>query len=571
MMRAIAGISFVTLLSGPASGQTPGQASDTPPAFEIADVHMSPRTLRPNMTGGVLRAGRYQLLNATMVDLIRTAYSADADKVLGGPSWLESDRFDVIAKAPPSTSPEKLKSMLQSLLADRFKLVVRKDTHPLPAFSLTVGKGGSKLKEADGSVEPGCRFTTATQNAQAAQARLAAEREAAAGPVAIMISPTYTYTCGSVTMAEFAEAMHTMPVAASYFGTSIIVDQTGLKGAWDISLKYTPKPPASTLAAGRTLISLGETILLTEAVDKQLGLKLDPITFPTPVVIVERVNRKPTDNPPGVTTTLPPPPAAEFEVADLRLSEPGATTIQNQFQPTGRVNLRNFPLVTLINQTLNPATPDTLVGMPKFATSVRVDLIAKMPLTGGLIQPPVIEEYRPGLLALLKDRFKFAYHTEERPMDAYTLVAAKPRLKKTADPLIRTNCKPGPGPDGKDPRAANPVNGALFTCQNMTMAQFVEQLPRLAATYIRSDVLDATGLDEAYDFTLNFSQINPALNAGGRGGEAGPGGAPAASEPNGAISLFDAVEKQLGLKLELHKRPMSVIVIDRLEQKPTEN
>src|ERR1700733_11800186 len=108
VMQSIAGISFVTLLSGTAHGQAP----DTPPTFDIADVHVSPHTLRPNMTGGVLLGGRYQLLNATTVDLIRTAYSVDADKVLGGPSWLESDRFDVIAKAPPSTSPEKLKLML---------------------------------------------------------------------------------------------------------------------------------------------------------------------------------------------------------------------------------------------------------------------------------------------------------------------------------------------------------------------------------------------------------------------------------------------------------------------------
>jgi uncharacterized protein (TIGR03435 family) len=203
-----------------------------------------------------------------------------------------------------------------------------------------------------------------------------------------------------------------------------------------------------------------------------------------------------------------------------------------------------------------------------------VDLIAKLPLTGGLIQAPVIEEYRPALLALLKERLKFAFHTEERPADAYTLVAAKPKLKTTADPLIRTNCKDGPGADGKDPRTANPVNGRLLTCVNITMAQFAEQLPLRANGYIRSEVLDATGLDGAYDFTLNFAANGAAVlnGAGGRGGDAGPiAGAPAATEPNGAISLFDAVEKQLGLKLELHKRPMPVIVIDHLEQKPSDN
>ena len=60
------------------------------------------------MRGGVIRGGRYELRNATMVDLISTAYGIDAEKVLGGPNWLESDRFDVIAKTPPKTSPETI-------------------------------------------------------------------------------------------------------------------------------------------------------------------------------------------------------------------------------------------------------------------------------------------------------------------------------------------------------------------------------------------------------------------------------------------------------------------------------
>jgi uncharacterized protein (TIGR03435 family) len=507
-----------------------------------------------------------------MVDLIRTAYAVDGDKVLGGPSWLESDRFDVIAKAPPATPPETLKLMLRAALADRFKLVIRRDIHALPAFSLTVGKGGSKLKEADGSLEEGCSSTStpATQNLQTALARATADRDAAAGPVAFTRSPTYTFTCGNVTMAEFAEAMRTMPAAATYFGTSIVVDRTGLKGAWDITFKYTPKPQAAA-PGGQTVIALGDTILLTEAVEKQLGLKLDPVALPTPVIIVESVNRKPADNPPGVTTSLPPPPVPEFEVADLRLSDPNAPpSSRAQFQPNGRADVQNFPLASLLNMAFNPATAASLVGIPKWVAGVRVDIIAKLPSTAVPVPPPLIEEFRPALRALLAERFKLATHTEDRPMDAYTLTAPKPRLKKTADPLIRTNCKDGPGPDGKDPRVANPVNGKLITCQNITMAQFAEQLPLLAVTYIRTDVADATGLGDAYDFTLNFSSSNLA-NAGGRGGDAGPAGAAAASEPNGAISLFDAVEKQLGLKLELQKRPMPVIVIDHLEQKPMDN
>ncbi len=202
----------------------------------------------------------------------------------------------------------------------------------------------------------------------------------------------------------------------------------------------------------------------------------------------------------------------------------------------------------------------------------------KMPLTSGPLQQPYVDEYRPALLALLKDRFKFTYHTEQQPADAYTLTAAKPKLKKTADPLIRTNCKDVPlGTDGKDPRTANPVNGRLVTCVNITMAQLAEQLPQFAPGYFRTgDVLDSTGIDGAYDFTLNFAANGPAVNGGAvalrGGGDANPtAGAPGASDPSGATSLFDALTKQLGLKLELTKRPTPVVVIDHLEQKPTDN
>jgi len=65
------------------------------------------------MSGGVLRNGRYDLRNATMVDLITTAYNVQPDVVLGGPTWLETRRFDIVAKAPDGTRQDALRTMLQ--------------------------------------------------------------------------------------------------------------------------------------------------------------------------------------------------------------------------------------------------------------------------------------------------------------------------------------------------------------------------------------------------------------------------------------------------------------------------
>jgi uncharacterized protein (TIGR03435 family) len=107
----------------------------------------------------------------------------------------------------------------------------------------------------------------------------------------------------------------------------------------------------------------------------------------------------------------------------------------------------------------------------------------------------------------------------------------------------------------------------------MTMAQLAEDLQRMAPGYIHNPVVDATGLEGAYDFTLSFTPIGLLMGGRGRGGDAGPpaGGAPAASDPTGGLSLFDAVNKQVGLKLEMHKRTMPVLVIDHVEEKPTDN
>src|ERR1700733_3660603 len=119
MVRAFAGICFIALLSQ-FPGAAFGQAAETTPKFDLADVHASPHTTNQNpfMSGGVLRNGRYDLRRASMVELISTAYGVDTDKVLGGPNWLELDRFDIIARAPNSTPPETVKLMLQALLAD---------------------------------------------------------------------------------------------------------------------------------------------------------------------------------------------------------------------------------------------------------------------------------------------------------------------------------------------------------------------------------------------------------------------------------------------------------------------
>src|ERR1700722_10522877 len=179
------------------------QASEKPPAFEIADIHTSTPLSNPTMKGPFLSSGRFEIRSANMVDLIRTAYGVDANKVVGGPNWLELDRFDVIAKVPDGAKPDTMKTMLRTLLADRFKLVVHNDNRPVPAYLLTAGKK-PLMKPADGSGESGCKLQ----------------------PAAAEAGPLQTYACRNLTMDQFAETIGTMP--ATIPSAFRAVDQTGL-------------------------------------------------------------------------------------------------------------------------------------------------------------------------------------------------------------------------------------------------------------------------------------------------------------------------------------------------------
>jgi uncharacterized protein (TIGR03435 family) len=155
--------------------------------------------------------------------------------------------------------------------------------------------------------------------------------------------------------------------------------------------------------------------------------------------------------------------------------------------------------------------------------------------------------------------------------EPFSAVTAK---LKNADPTGRTGCKTANATSGTataTPFGGLNLPGRTVTCLNMTMAQFADQLQTLAGNYVHYPVTDSTGLEGAWDFSFTYSPINPIQLAGLRG--APPPGVtdPGASDPVGGTSLMDAVEKQLGLKLEMQKRLHPVLVIDHMEQKPTDN
>jgi uncharacterized protein (TIGR03435 family) len=514
-----------------------------PPAFQVVDVHVSPHRVNSIVIGGTLIGDTFAIRNATMVDLISRAYGLDRENVVGGPVWLDSDRFDVVAKTTPNTEPEMINEMLQGMLRDRFKLKVKAETRAMPGYVLTLGKGGSKLKPADGSGGGTCSAEQQTNNA---------------GP-----APYSVFSCRNITMGVFAQSLHLL---ANEYLTEPVVDATNLKGAWDFDVKWTNI---------RILPYVGQSgISVFDAVDKQLGLHLEMRDSPRPVSVVESVNEKPTDNPPEVAKTFPIEPPREFDLAVIKLSAPGGRTrVMTNFPD--RIELRSVTIRYVVNLAWGFASNDRLVGAPKWFDTDHFDIVAKS--TGADwtdVQPLEYNDLQRMLRTLLVERFKLAFHTEDRSLDAYTLISDKPKLEKGTQ-SAQSHCNEGPGPDGKDPRITTPILARLISCRNVTMAQFADQLQMMSQGYVRESVYNETGLEGVWNFTLSFSPVNLTMSTAPRDADTSTsqagtstGGPP---DPNGALTIFDALNKQLGLGLVKLKHTVPVLVIDHIEEKPTEN
>lgn len=558
-MRSFAGTVLFAALAAGACGQSapstaaPADAAGPPVKFEIADIHPSPARRFSFFDGGFLVNGRYLLRQATLADLIATAYGLkDSSFVHGGPSWLEWDRWDVIARTPPGTTEEQARMMLQGLLKDRFSLVVHSGEGPVPSYLLTALKDqpSSSLKSSTGSGDAECPTDPPP---------------ATPPPPGTIASAVHH--CHNVTMGRLAELLPTMAPA---YADKPVVDRTGLKGAFDFDLHWTGRGNLERAGA--------DGISLFDALEKQLGLKLAPGTSNQLVFLVDSANETPTPNAPDLAKIMPPLPPPKFEVATIKPSAPGERG-GGGIHRDG-LSFHGVPLKFLIAFAWDVNGNDVdkeLVGAPKWLASDMIDIDAKVATEdmvegGSTMQgiPPIpIEDLRELVKQLLIDRFEIKMHTENQPQDAYTLVSINPKMTK-ANPAERTRCAEGPGPDGNDPRLGHPILNMLVTCQNVSMEQAGKLFPTFAAWYLHYPVEDKTGLAGGWDFTLSWSSGDHMPEF--QGGQGSPNAqSETAADPNGALSFYDAVNKELGLRLVKEKRPEPVVVIDHIDEQPTPN
>jgi uncharacterized protein (TIGR03435 family) len=240
-------------------------AADANPVFEVATIKPS----EPGRPGKVitLRGRMVVTVNTSLSDLVTFAYDLHARQITNGPAWLETEKYDLNAQPDTEGQPnaKQLKTMVQKLLADRFKLAFHRDKKELPVYALVVGKAGSKLTKSAGDPNglPGMFFTKigSLQNRNA-------------------------------NMTDFAGVMQTAVLDRP------VVDQTGISGRYDFTLTWTPDesqfgglgvkvpPPTDDASAPPGLFT---------AIQEQLGLKFESTKAAVEVFVVDRAE-KPSEN-----------------------------------------------------------------------------------------------------------------------------------------------------------------------------------------------------------------------------------------------------------------------------------
>jgi uncharacterized protein (TIGR03435 family) len=242
-------------------------------------------------------------------------------------------------------------------------------------------------------------------------------------------------------------------------------------------------------------------------------------------------------------------PLPEFEVASIRLNNSGSGSSRADFDH-GRFTATNEGIKGLIQYDAYGVAGPQIEGGPAWLASERFDIEAKVDEATAVqmerLGPEERSQMKRQLIEqLLSDRFKLAVHWETKELPVYALVRAKGGEKLT--PTTDTS--------GSSGTSSNP---GRLKASGITMARLAETLTSILNREVGRVVVDRTGLEGRYNFTLEWSPLDGSSSSAANGSQgSGP-------------SIFTALEEQLGLKLESGKGPVKILVIDRVEQ-PSEN
>ena len=272
-----------------AHGQSDQKSDQKPLAFEVASVKLN-TSGNAQSASFVMPGARYTATNMTLRELLRTAFFVHETQIVGGPSWLDSDKFDIVASAnqniPTSVFRDQFRVALRGLLGERFKLTTHSEKKELPVYALVVVR-------RDGKLGPQLHRSDAECVSAASQLRTGQP-----------IDPKAPMPCG----AGFSQPGH-LAARALDFGRfvaslipltdRVVVNRTNLSGPFDWDVQWTPAlltaPDVSGLTSlphsGAAAAAPDSSVSLFTALNEQLGLKLDPQSEPVDAIVIDHAER----------------------------------------------------------------------------------------------------------------------------------------------------------------------------------------------------------------------------------------------------------------------------------------
>jgi len=223
--------------------------------FEVASIRVN--RSGSNAIGGVGICGsgrKVSVRNMPFSLIMQQAFDVKDFQIVNSPDWFEARRFDIEAKPAFPAGHPKCLQMLQALLTERFQLQFHREVRQLPVLHLVVAKGGAKIKKLADS-----------------------------GPTGVT-----TYQGGVFDTGTFGISMERMASILSAFQEirTPVIDHTGLRGIYQVKLEWVPEH-GTTEQTGVSLFA---------ALPEQLGLKLNAGKGPVTVIVIDRINKNPTEN-----------------------------------------------------------------------------------------------------------------------------------------------------------------------------------------------------------------------------------------------------------------------------------
>jgi uncharacterized protein (TIGR03435 family) len=316
---------LILAVAGVVCAQTPAPARLE---FEVASIKKPAMSIQEQAMAGKLHVGmkvdgaRVDFGSMSIADLIMAAYKVKSYQV-SGPDWLKTERFDIVAKLPEGSNKDQVPEMLQSLLADRFKLAIHRDTKDHAIYALIIAKGGPKLKESPPDVEtpedaPPPKEEKGTTTLDTGQGKMSIKTDGSGG--ATVKGPNgmtqkVTMSNGIMHMEMNKSSMDQLVEALARFVDRPVVNMTELKGNYQVALDLSMEDimkaarsagvsvPVGTLPGGGAADAKpgeaaasdpGEGSIFRSV--QEMGLKLDARKAPLELIVVDHVEKMPTEN-----------------------------------------------------------------------------------------------------------------------------------------------------------------------------------------------------------------------------------------------------------------------------------